>query len=38
MEVMRDLRGLYGLALVVFLVKLNVLEIVGKGGWESLNT
>jgi hypothetical protein len=38
MEVMRDLRGLYGLALVVFLFKLNMLEIVGEGAWERLNT
>jgi len=35
---MRGSRGLYGLALVVFLLKLNVPEIVGKGAWERLST
>jgi hypothetical protein len=36
--VTRGSRGLYGLALVVFLFKLNILEIVGKGAWERLST
>jgi hypothetical protein len=35
MEVMRGSRELYGLTLVVFLFKLNVLEVVGKGAWEN---
>ncbi len=32
------LQGVYGLALMVFLLKLNVLEIVGKGAWERPST
>jgi hypothetical protein len=35
---MKGSKGLYGLALVVFLFKLNMLEIVGEGAWERLNT
>ncbi len=31
-------RGLYGLALLIFLLKLNVLEIVGEGAHERLST
>jgi hypothetical protein len=38
MEVMKGPRGLFGLALVGFLLKLNVLEIIGKGAWERLST
>jgi len=38
MEVMKGSRGLYGLALVGFLLKLNVLEIVGEEACERLNT
>jgi hypothetical protein len=34
---MKSSRGLFGLALVVFLLKLNVLEIIGKDAWERLN-
>jgi hypothetical protein len=30
---MRGSRGLFGLALVGFLLKLNVFEIIGKGAW-----
>jgi hypothetical protein len=29
---------LFGLALVGFLFKLNVLEIIGRGAWERLST
>jgi len=35
---MRGSRGLFGLALVGFLLKLNVLEIVGDEAWERLST
>jgi len=35
---MRSSKGLFGLALVGFLLKLNVLEIIGKGAWERLST
>jgi hypothetical protein len=35
---MRGSKGLYGLALMVLLLKLNVLEIVAKGAWERLST
>jgi hypothetical protein len=38
MEVIRNSKGLFGLALVGFLLKLNVLEIIGKGAWERLST
>jgi hypothetical protein len=38
MEVMIRSRGLFGLALVGSLFKLNVLEIIGKGAWERLST
>jgi hypothetical protein len=31
-------RGLFGLALMGFLFKLNVFEIIGEGAWERLNT
>jgi hypothetical protein len=34
---MRGSRGLFGLALVRFLLKLNMLEII-MGTWERLNT
>jgi len=36
-EVIRGSRGLFGLALMGFLLKLNVLEIIGKGAWERLS-
>jgi hypothetical protein len=32
--VIKGLRGLFGLALVGFLLNLNVLEIIGKSAWE----
>jgi hypothetical protein len=35
---MKGSRGLFELALIGFLFKLNVLEIIGKGAWERLNT
>jgi hypothetical protein len=35
---MKGSRGLYGLALLVFLLKLNMLEIVGEGAQERLST
>jgi len=35
---MKGSRGLYGLALLVFLLKLNVLEKVGEGARERLST
>jgi len=35
---MRGSRGLFGLALVGFLLKLNVLKIVGEEAWERLST
>jgi hypothetical protein len=35
--VIRGVRGLFGLALMGFLLKLNVLEIIGKGAWERLS-
>jgi hypothetical protein len=38
MEMMIGSRRLFGLALVGFLFKLNVLEIIGKGAWERLST
>jgi hypothetical protein len=38
MEVMVGSRGLFGLALMGFLFKLNVLEIIRKGAWERLST
>jgi hypothetical protein len=38
MEVMRGLRGLFGLALVGFLLKLNVFEIVEEEARERLST
>jgi hypothetical protein len=38
MEMMKESRGLYGLALVGFLLKLNVLEVVGEEAWERLST
>jgi hypothetical protein len=31
---MKGSRGLFGLSIVGFLFKLNVLEIIGKGAWE----
>jgi hypothetical protein len=34
---MRGSRGLFGLALMGFLLKLNVLEIIAKGAWERLS-
>jgi hypothetical protein len=38
MEVMRGSRGLFGIDLVGFLLKLNVFKIIGKGAWERLST
>jgi hypothetical protein len=38
MEMMKGSRGLYGLVLVGFLFKLNVLEVVGEETWERLST
>jgi hypothetical protein len=35
---MKGSRWLYGLALMGFLLRLNVLEIVGEEAWEKLNT
>jgi hypothetical protein len=35
---MRGSRWLFGLALMGFLFRLNVLEIVGEEAWERLNT
>jgi hypothetical protein len=35
---MRGSRGLFGLTLMGFVLKLKVLEIIGKGAWERLST
>jgi hypothetical protein len=35
---MKGSKGLFGLALMGFLFKLNMLEIIKKGAWERLST
>jgi hypothetical protein len=35
---MKGSKGLFGLALMGFLLKLKMLEIIKKGAWERLNT
>jgi hypothetical protein len=35
---MKGSKGLFGLALMEFLLKLNMLELIKKGAWERLST